>query len=123
MKTVTPVITKEIFVEVLQDDKFLKKDTLLIFQTIYSAGKRELSATDIAKTIGWKNKMSVVGKFVSLGKRIVKYYGIIPRERKDGSKSYWDLFFSGYQKGNFFIFRLKPELKKALEECYLVDNI
>lgn len=122
MKSIPPTISKEIFAEVLQDDKFIDKDTLQIFQTIYSADNQELSATDIAKILRWKDKMSVVGKFVSLGKRMEKYYGVITRERKDGSKSYWDLFFTGYQQGRFFMFQLRPELKKALEECCLVDG-
>ena len=122
MKTTTPTISKEIFMEVLQDDKLVQKDTLLIFQTIYSADKQELSATDIAKQIGWKDKMSVISRFVSLGKRIEKHYKILPRMREDGSKSYWDLFFTGYEKGKFFMFQLRPELKKALEECCLVDS-
>src|SRR6187399_2467513 len=96
MISTTPTISKEIFMEILQDDKLVQKDTLLIFQTIYSSDKQELSATDIAKQIGWKDKMSVISRFVSLGKRIEKHYEIIPRMRKDGSRSYWDLFFTGY---------------------------
>jgi len=121
MNTKAPTIPKEIFAEILQDDKLTDKDTLRIFQTIYSSDRQELSATDISRIIGWKSVMSVNSRFVSLGKRIEKHFGIIPRTRKDGSKSYWDIFFTGYEKEKFFIFRLKPELKKALEECCLVD--
>jgi len=121
MKNAAPIISKEIFCEVLQDDKITSSDTLRIFQVLYSAPKHELSATDIAKRIGWKDKMSVNARVVGLGKRIEKNYGIFPRIRDDGSKSYWDFFFTGYFKGDFFIFQFRPKLKKALEECGLVD--
>ncbi len=123
MNSTSPIISKQIFKEILQDDKFLTKETLLIFQTLYSADNQELSATDVAKAIGWKSIMSVNSRIVALGKRMEKYYGIIPRIREDSSKSYWDFFFTGYYKGTYFIFQFKPELKQALEECCLVDNI
>ncbi len=123
MKSSGPAISKEIFMEVLQDDRIINKETLLIFQTVYSAVNQELSATDIANKLGWKNVMLVNTRIVTLGKRMEKFYGIIPREREDGSKSYWDFFFTGYYSGTYFIFSFKPELKKALEECCLVDDV
>ncbi|NOT73737.1 MAG: HNH endonuclease [Cyclobacteriaceae bacterium] len=55
--------------------------------------------------------------------RILKKYDIQQRERENGTKSFWDFFFTGYDKGTFFIYQLKPELKDALEECGLTDNI
>ena len=123
MKSTAPTISKEIFIEILQDDRFINKETLLIFQTLYSAENQELSTTDVANKLGWKNVMSVNTRIVTLGKRIEKFYGIIPRQREDGSKSYWDFFFKGYYRGTYFIFSFKPELKKALEECCLVDDV
>jgi 5-methylcytosine-specific restriction enzyme A len=123
MKTTAPHITKDIFVEILQNKDLLHPDDLLIFQTIYSLDKQEASATDLAKLIGWTDKGAVVGRLVGLGKRILKKYDIQQREREDGSKAFWDFFFSGYHKGTFFIYQLKPELKNALEECKLTENI
>lgn len=122
MKSAAPFISKEIFLEVLQDDNFLTKDTLRIFQILYNSPGQELTTTDIANTLGWKSVMSVNTRIVTLGKRMEKYYGILPRQREDGSKSYWDFFFTGYYVKQYFLFKFKPELKKALEECCLVDS-
>src|SRR5690606_4342011 len=123
MTTTSPHITKDTFVEILQDKDLVQPDDLLIFQTIYSLDKQEASATDLARLIGWTDKGAVVGRLVGLGKRILKKYEIQQREREDGSKEFWDFFFSGYYKGTFFIYQLKPELKEALEECGLTENI
>ena len=123
MTTVAPHISKDTFVEILQDKKLVQPDDLLIFQTIYSLDKQEASATDLARIIGWTDKAAVVGRLVGLGKRILKKHDIQQREREDGTKAFWDFFFTGYYKGTFFIYRLKPELKDALEECGLTDNV
>jgi len=122
MKTLSPHISKDTFVEILQDKQLLRTDDLKIFQTIYSLDNQEASATDLARIIGWTDKGAVVGRIVGLGIRIIKKYDIQQREREDGSKVFWDFFFTGYDKGTFFIYKLKPELKEALEECGLINN-
>ena len=114
MTTIAPHISKDTFVEILQDKKLVQADDLLIFQTIYSLDKQEASATDIARIMGWTDKGAVVGRLVGIGKRILKQYDIEQREREDGTKAFWDFFFTGYNKGTFFIYQLKPELKEAL---------
>jgi hypothetical protein len=61
MTTTSPHITKDTFVEILQDKDLVQPDDLLIFQTIYSLYKQEASATDLARLIGWTDKGAVVG--------------------------------------------------------------
>ncbi|MCU0323058.1 MAG: hypothetical protein MUE72_11615, partial [Chitinophagaceae bacterium] len=119
----TAIISKETFIEILQDEGVIHHDELLIFQILYSIDKQEASATELARLIGWADKNNVVAKIVGLGKRILKKYDIKQSEREDGSKRIWDFFFSGYYKGTFFIYQLKPELKEALEECGLTENV
>ncbi len=123
MNEIAPHISKDVFVEILQDKDIIHSDDLLIFQTIYSLDKQEASATELARIIGWTDKNGVVGRVVGLGKRILKKYDIRQREREDGTKVLWDFFFTGYDKGNYFIYKLKPELRDALEECGLTENI
>jgi len=123
MTTTIPNISKELFVDILQDKDLVQPDDLLIFQTLYSLDKQEASATDLARIIGWSYKNGVVGKIVGLGKRILKKHDIKQTEREDGTRKIWDFFFTGYYKGTFFIYQLKPELKEALEECGLTENI
>jgi 5-methylcytosine-specific restriction enzyme A len=121
--TIPPHITKDHFIDILLDKDLLQPDDLIIFQTLYSLDKQEASASELARIIGWTDKGAVVGRIVGLGKRIVKKHNIQPREREDGSKAFWDFFFTGYYKGTFFIYQLKPELKEALESCGLTKNI
>jgi hypothetical protein len=123
MTTTTPNISKELFVEILQDKYLVQPDDLLIFQTLYSLDKQEASATDLARIIIWSDKNGVVGKFVGLGKRILKKHDIKQTEREDGTRKLWDIFFTGYFKETFFIYQLKPELKEVLEECGLTQTI
>jgi predicted HNH restriction endonuclease len=123
MPAYTPHISKDTFVKILQDKNLVQSNDLIIFQTIYSLSKQEASATDLARIIGWSDKGAVVGRLSGLGKRILKQYNIEQRERDDGSKPFWDFFFTGYNKGTFFIYQLKTELKEALEECGLTNNI
>ncbi len=123
MTTSPAHITKDTFVEILQDKDLVQTNDLLIFQTLYSLHKQEASATDLARIIGWSDKNEVVGKIVGLGKRILKKHDIKQTEREDGTKKLWDFFFNGYYKETFFIYQLKPELKEALEECGLTENI
>lgn len=123
MSSISPHINKDTFVEMLHDKDLLNPEDLLIFQTIYSLNKQEASATDLARIIGWTDKGAVVGRLAGLGMRILKKYDIEQRVREDGTKSYWDFFFTGYSKGSFFIYQLKPELKEALVECGLTESV
>jgi 5-methylcytosine-specific restriction protein A len=116
-------ISTEKFVEILQDGSLVKPDDLLIFQTLYSREKQEASATDLARIIGWSDKNGVVGRIVGLGKRILKKYDIKQTIRENGKRKLWDFFFTGYYKGAFFIYQLRPELKQALEICKMTENI
>lgn len=116
-------ITKDIFVEILQDKNLVKPNDLLIFQTLYALDKKEASATELARIIGWSDKNGIVSRVVGLGRRILKKYNIEQTERENGKRKLWDFFFTGYHKGSFFIYQLKPELKEALEECGLTENI
>lgn len=45
-------LSKEDFIEILQDKDITRDDDLLIFQTLYSFENHEGSATDIAKILG-----------------------------------------------------------------------
>lgn len=121
--TSTPTIPKETFVEILKDKDIIQPEDLIIFQTMYSLANQESSATDLARIIGWEDKNGVVGRIVGIGKRILKKYDIKQTDREDGTKKLWDFFFTGYYKGTYFIYKLKPELKDALLECGLTESI
>lgn len=67
MITATPNITKDTFVEILQDKHLVQPNDLLIFQTLYSLNKQEASATELARIIGWPDKNGIIGRVVGLG--------------------------------------------------------
>ncbi|MDX1959509.1 MAG: HNH endonuclease [Leptospiraceae bacterium] len=115
-------ITKETYIEILNDREIIDDDIILIFNTICSINKKEASATDLARIIGWPDKNSVTGKIVGLGKRVLKKFNIDQRIREDGTNVYWDIFFTGYQKGNFFIYQIRKELEDALIETKKLNN-
>lgn len=109
-------INKDTYIEILKDKDLIDEDIVLIFKTITSLDKQEASATELSRIIGWNDKNSIIGKIVGSGKRIIKKYNIDLRKREDGTKVYWELFFDGYFKGKYFIYSVKPELMKALNE-------
>lgn len=113
----SPRLSRELFVEILQDSSLTSKDELAIFHTVYSLKSQEASATEIARILGWKSKNVVIGKIVGIGKRVIKKYGIKPTINENGTYTVFDIFFTGYFKGSFFIYQLRPELKEALIEC------
>ncbi|KAA9327229.1 EVE domain-containing protein [Hymenobacter busanensis] len=118
-----PHISTATFVEILQNDKLVRKDEVLIFQTLHALAAREASATELARLLGWRGKNDVQNKILGLGRRILQKYDIQQSKRTNGTKRYWDLFFTGRYEGVYFLYRLKPELEAALAECGLLRNI
>ena len=113
----TPHISTTTFVEILQDGTLVRADELRIFQKMHAQAKQEASATDLARLLGWAGKNDVQNKVLGLGRRVTRKYDIQQSTRTDGSKKYWDLFFTGRYQGTRFLYRLKPELEAALAEC------
>ncbi len=112
-------ISKELFKTILQDSETTKSGDLQLLQTIYSFDNHEASATDLAKTLGYKDKIvanAIIGRF---GKRIAEKYGVQREQLENGSYVTYTLFFNGHWEDAFYIWELKPELIQALEELSL----
>lgn len=62
--------------------------------------------------------MPVNGAIARLAKRIDKEtnYDIEFSIRQARKYKFWDLFFTGWEEGPFFIWKLRPELAKAIED-------
>jgi 5-methylcytosine-specific restriction protein A len=112
-----PHISMATFVKILQDDALVREDELRIFQKMHAQVTQEASATDLARLLGWAGKNDVQNKVLGLGRRIIRKYDIQQSIRTNGTKKYWDLFFTGRYQGTHFLYRLKPELKAALAAC------
>ena len=115
-------ITKKQFKEILLDSDITRQDDLLLFQTLYSFKNHQATATQVAKILGYKNKVVANGQIGRLGKRIAKKYDIQLSIRQNQKYKFWDLFFDGWTEGTFFVWKLKDELTSALEELSLTGD-
>lgn len=62
------------------------------------------------------------GIVVGLGKRILKYLNRYEIEREDDSDCYWVTVFDGWYENNHFIWKLRDEICRALEELNYVGD-
>ena len=86
-------ITKKQFKGILLDSEITRQDDLLLFQTLYSFENHQATATQVAKILGYKNKVVANGQIGRLGKRIAKKYDIQLSIRQNQKYKFWDLFF------------------------------
>lgn len=117
-----PIISKEVFIEILQNGDLVRREDLLVFQTIHSLTRQEASATQLAAVLGWPDFRTVISRVVGLGRRIRSRYSLPAMKRTDGTNTYWVFFFTGSYMGSQFMYRLRPELAAALAECGLLDK-
>lgn len=112
-------LTKQQWINVLRNEEITKEIDILILQIIYSFEGHESYASRIGLTLGFKGKNLSspinleIGRW---GKRLVKIYPVRYTIREDGSERKWDIFFDGRTDGKFFIWKLKNELKEAIED-------
>lgn len=110
-------LTKNEWIDVLQDKQITNKFDVSILQTLYSFHDYKTSASQIGFVLGFKGKYSSsplnleIGRW---GKRVIKKYPIKFTKRDDGTERKWDIFFDGWQEDRF-IWQLKKELKEAIE--------
>jgi 5-methylcytosine-specific restriction protein A len=118
-------LSKQQWCEILLRKDLTNDVDLSIFQALYSFEDHKAYASQIGLLLGYSGKSShgtlnlEVGRFA---KRISKFYDIQLAERISKKFKYWDLFFDGWSEGKFFVWKLKPELVKALEDCNLTDE-
>ena len=110
------LLTIQQFKQILLDPEITQLQDLRLFQIIYSFDKHSATATQIAKILGHKNKVVTIATMVRFAKRISKKHDIDFTKRQSQKFKYWDLFFTGWDEGNSFIWKLRPALQKALEE-------
>ena len=92
---------------------------LSIFQALYSFEHHQAYASQIGLILGHSGKTPQspinleIGKYA---KRIAKNFDIEFTKRENKKFKYWDLFFNGWDDGNFFMWQLKPEIVEVLEK-------
>ena len=112
-------ISQKQWVDILQDDSLTKKLDLDIFQTMYRRPGCKLNCGRIASFLGCKDAIVINSEIAIYAKRIAKKHDINYAERDTQEYKFWDLFFTGFDKGGLFYWVLRPELVGALEETKL----
>ena len=115
-------LTKAQWIEILSNPKLTRQIDLAIFQTLYSFEGHKAYASQVGIVLGFDGETPQSPINLEIGryaKRIAKHYEIQFTERSQRKYKYWDLFFNGWDEGKYFVWELKPELIKSLEESQL----
>lgn len=111
----TPTLTIEQWIEILQNTKVTTEKRLAVLQVLYSFDECKASSSQIAKLLGY-SRHSPVNRIVgAYGEEIAQHYDVNLSLRATQKYKYWDIPFRGESQGKLFIWQLKPELITALE--------
>ncbi|MBN2825445.1 MAG: AAA family ATPase [Campylobacterales bacterium] len=115
------ILSKENWIEILQNKEITNELNLSIFTTLYSFDKHQAPASKIAQILDTKhNSLNLeIGRYA---KRIAKFYDINFKIRENQKEKFWDLFFNGWEDGQLFIWELKNEIKEALEALSMIKH-
>ncbi|MGY3716235.1 AAA family ATPase [Sutcliffiella cohnii] len=106
-------ISEETWIRLLQDETIFKETDKEYLLKMYELGG-EATATQLAKALG-KHYSSFNQPVVQLAKRILKDTGREATISDDGKAKYWPVLFDGeYTDNEHFLWRLKPNLEKAI---------
>ena len=119
-------LSKDQFIEILLDNDITKPADLSVFQAIYSFDQHKAYASQVGRLLGNNGKMPGSPVNLQIGriaKRIATKHDINFTVRQNQKFKFWDIFFNGWEEGRFWVWQLKPNLIKALEETELTGEI
>jgi 5-methylcytosine-specific restriction enzyme A len=117
-------LTKNQFLEILQDQEITKPEDLAVFQAMYAFEGHKAYASQIGRILGVKSKHPASPINLQIGrlaKRLAKKHEVI-FSTYENQVYYWDLFFKGWREDQYFAWQLKPNLVEALEELELTGK-
>lgn len=101
------------WMELLQNNEvFLESDLVYLKKMVELGG--EASATQLAVALD-RHQSSFNMPVVQLAKRVLEVTDIKPNLRDNGNIVYWSVLFEGEYENEFFIWKLKSNLKAALD--------
>ena len=115
-------LTKEQWIEALTDKTVTNQANLDILQILHSFEGHKAPASQIGRILGYQGKYSSSPLNLEMGRwgnRLLTKYPLKLSKRDNGTERKWDLFFDGWGDKKYFIWKLKDELKEALEELNL----
>lgn len=111
--------------KMLQDSSvFDNKSLEMVKQWYYEEGHFSSSKIMTAKYHPELANTPYNGIVVGLGRRILKHLKRYEIERASDNEAFWVTVFDGWHEGNYFIWKLKKDICKALEELnYVGDSV
>lgn len=120
-----PELTKDQWKEIISDENITKESDLRLFQILYGFENYEAPSSEIGVLMGFKAKKPQGPVNLQIGryaKRISEKFKIDFTIRANQKFKFWDLYFNGRDVGNKFYWKLKDEVREALEELELTDE-
>ncbi len=94
-----------------------------MLQALYSVPNRTMTATEIAREVGYLNHGVVNLQYGRLGHLLSDAMDWLPEKRSDGSYRWWSVISSGFQtQKQGFQWTLHPELAEALVTLGWVED-
>lgn len=94
-----------------------------MLQAMYSVPNRTMTATELAREVGYPNHGVVNLQYGRLGHLLSDAMDWLPNRRSDGSYQWWCIISSGFQTHNQgFQWTLHPELAEALATLGWVED-
>ena len=119
-------ISTEQWLELLQDSTVFKDNDIAFMEALYNCKDCRATAAELAEILGVPHYGVLNLQVGRIGKRIIKKLPLVKYPTiEDENIEYWHIPFLGEKnrKGHFFIWELRPELKKAIEELSSIDKM
>lgn len=124
------------WIEVLNNPKMTLPKDLDLLKALYEFPQHQAAASELGvKLDASKKNASRVAQAAPMNTRVYHYakriqkftditdfcFSIRQESKNKGKEKFWDFFFEGWEEGDLFIWRLKPNLVQGLEQALLVD--
>ena len=116
-------LSVEQYKEVLQADGVVNKNSRHLLVAMGNSPVSKITASRLAKDVGLPHVGPVNARIGQLSKRIAGYFGIDKQDIKNSFTGWWQLIADGDQLPEGFTWRLKDNLKTALLELGMIDDI
>ena len=116
-------LTVEQYKEVLKADGVVNKNSRKLLSAMGNSSASKITASQLAKDLGLAHVGPVNARIGQLSKRIANYFGIDKQDIKNRFTGWWQLIADGEHLPDGFIWRLKDNLKTALAELGIIDDI
>lgn len=111
-------ISKDLWINILKDNTLLKPKDIAFLKDFYNEPQHASTCSEMSEKTG-VSVLAYNQAMGNAGKRISNFLKFRPNYREDGTQRYWSVLFRGnYREDNLFLWQVKPELVKALEDVY-----